>query len=68
MDTIRCKIYTLHQELSEALFSSKKAEEESEVTSSAAKELELTQRNLMKAIANKGKTRRVQDDDDRILK
>ena len=54
MDTIRGKIYALHSELSEALFSSKKAEEDSEEKSGRAKELEVKQRELMKGIANKG--------------
>ena len=55
MDTIRGKIYALHSELSEALFSSKKAEEESEVNTQKAKELEVQLRTLHKNIANKGK-------------
>ena len=53
MDTIRGKIYALHSELSEALFSATRAEEKSTSKSALAKELEVKQRDLMKAIANK---------------
>lgn len=53
METIRSKIYLLHNELSQALFSASSAEEKSSKTTSLAKELEIKQRDLMKKIANK---------------
>ena len=53
MNTIRTKIYALHAELSEALFSASKAQESSEKLTDAAKDLELKQRELMKKIGNK---------------
>eukprot|EP00095_Tigriopus_kingsejongensis_P009996 maker-scaffold368_size193847-snap-gene-0.31 protein:Tk09996 transcript:maker-scaffold368_size193847-snap-gene-0.31-mRNA-1 annotation:"tropomyosin- isoforms 33 34" len=53
MDTIRSKIYLLHNELSQALFSASRAEDTSSTTVSLAKGLEVKQRDLMKSIANK---------------
>ena len=53
MNTIRTKIYALHAELSEALFSASKAQEASEQMTDSAKELEIKQRELLKKIGNK---------------
>ncbi len=53
METIKRKIFLLHSELSDALFSASRAEEESQSKTKEAKDLEVRERDLMKAIASK---------------
>ena len=53
METIKKKIFGLHHELADALSMANKAQETSEANTTLAKELEVKQRDLMKAIANK---------------
>ncbi len=53
METIKKKILLLHSDLSDALFSAGRAQEQSEAKTKEAKDLEVRERDLMKAIATK---------------